>query len=133
MATVTVQGLCADLREPLLLEVLVELPEADIAVAAADVHRPGMALMGFTGDFLPQRVQVLGETEMAFLATLEPSEQCTAVERVLALDPPVIFIAADQTVPGPVLELLRSRECPAVRSALASGGGRRPLPRKRPL
>lgn len=120
MATVTVQGLCADLREPLLLEVLVELPDEDIVVHAADVHRPGMALMGYTGDFLPHRVQVLGETEMAFLATLDPAEQHTAVERVLALEPTMIFIAADQTVPGSVLELLRSRECPVVRSSLAS-------------
>ena len=117
---VTVQGLYADLREPLLLEVLVELPEAELVIGAMDVHRPGMALMGFTGDFLPQRVQVLGETEMAFLATLDAGAQRTAMERVLALKPPVIFIAADQTVPGTVLTLMRDRGCPLVRSALPS-------------
>ena len=118
MATVTVQKLCADLREPLLLEVLVDLPEEPIPVTAMDVHRPGMALMGFSGDFLSRRIQIFGESEMAYLGTLGDDEQVMAVQRVLALEPPVIFIAADQAVAGPVLELAR-RECvPLVRSAL---------------
>jgi HPr kinase/phosphorylase len=118
MSTVTVQRLCADLREPLLLEVLVDLPAAAVPVPAVDVHRPGMALMGFAGDFLPERIQVFGESEMAFLSTLGANEQVTAVRRVLALAPPVIFIAADQAVPGAVLEMAREAHFPLVRTAL---------------
>jgi HPr kinase/phosphorylase len=120
MAKVTVQELCADLRETLLLEVLVEPPAEPVTVDAMDVHRPGMALMGFTGDFLPRRVQVLGETEMAFLDTLDDAGRGTAMERVLSLEPPVIFIAADRAVPGRLLEMLRERRCTVVRSALPS-------------
>lgn len=120
MANVSVQDLFNNLREPLLLEVMVEPPEEPVLLDAMDVHRPGMALMGFTGDFLPRRVQVLGETEMAFLETLDSDAQCTALERVLELDPPVIFVAADQTVPGALLSMLRNRGCPVMRSALPS-------------
>ncbi|MBK7045799.1 MAG: hypothetical protein IPH48_04590 [bacterium] len=118
MSKVTVQGLYQELRETLLLEPLVALPERPVTVLAPDVHRPGMALMGFAENFLPSRIQVFGESETAYLATLDHAGQRVAVERVLSLDPPVIFIAMDQEVPAGVLSLAREREFPLLRSAL---------------
>ncbi len=118
MRTVTVQQVYRDLKESLLLELLVGLPTEDIVVDAADVHRPGMALMGYAENFLPRRIEVFGESEMAFLETLDAEAQRTAVCRVLDLDPPVIFIAMDQTVPEPVIKLARERRFPLIRSAL---------------
>jgi HPr kinase/phosphorylase len=114
----TVQKLYEQLRGTLLLEPMVEPTAGGRPVTAADVHRPGMALMGFAENFLPERVQVFGESEMAFLATLDGPGQRTAVERVLELRPPVIFIAMDLDVPGPVLQLMRERSVPLIRSAL---------------
>jgi len=118
MTKVTVQGLYQELRESLLLEPLVELPERPVPVLAPDVHRPGMALMGFAENFLPSRIQVFGEAETAYLATLSAAEQRVAVERVLSLDPPVIIIAMDQSVPEGVLALARERDFPLLRTAL---------------
>ncbi len=118
MSAVTVQGIYRDLKESLLLELLVGLPDEPITIAAADVHRPGMALMGYAENFLPDRVQVFGESEMAYLATLDSGAQCEAVERVLSLGPPVIFIAMDQAVPSPVMSLARQNKFPLIRSAL---------------
>lgn len=113
-----VTTLYEQLREPLLLEPLVEAVVGGRPVTAVDVHRPGMALMGFAENFLPRRVQVFGESEMAFLATLAGEDQRRAVERVLDLEPPVIFIAMDLEVPGPILQLMRERRVPLIRSAL---------------
>lgn len=118
MSKVTVQGLVQELRETLALEPLVELPERPAPVLAADVHRPGMALMGFAENFLPSRIQVFGESEMAYLATLEPDGQRLAVARVLELDPPVIFIAMSHDVPAGLLALARERGFPLVRTSL---------------
>jgi len=116
--TVTVQQLYERLRETLLLEPLVEFPDDGVPVSAVDVHRPGMALMGFAENFLPRRIQVFGESEMAFLATLDADAQRLAVARVLELEPPVIFIAMDLEVPHAIVSLMRQREVPLVRSAL---------------
>ncbi|MCP4571912.1 MAG: HPr(Ser) kinase/phosphatase [bacterium] len=116
--TVTIQRLCEDLREPLLCELLTDMPEEDLIVRAADIHRPGMALMGFAENFLHRRIQVFGESEMSYLATLDAGGQRTAVARVLELDPPVIFIAMDQAVPAPILEIMSERKLPLVRSSL---------------
>ncbi|MFO7610577.1 MAG: HPr(Ser) kinase/phosphatase [Candidatus Krumholzibacteriia bacterium] len=113
-----VTNLYEQLREPLLLEPLVEPAAGGRPVSAVDVHRPGMALMGFAENFLPRRVQVFGESEMAFLGTLDGEAQRQAVERVLDLEPPVIFIAMDLEVPGPILQLMRERRVPLIRSAL---------------
>lgn len=118
MSQVTVQGLVHDLREVLALEPLVDLPERPVPVLAPDAHRPGMALMGFAENFLPSRIQVFGESETAYLGTLDAEAQKVAVARVLALDPPVIFIAMTQDVPAGVLALARERGFPLVRTAL---------------
>ncbi len=120
MNRVTIQELYEKLKEPLLLDVLSELPAEPALVHAPDVHRPGMALMGFAENFLSHRIQVFGESETAYLSTLEAQEQRAAVERVLSLEPPVIFVAMDQAVPRPVLDLIRERKFPLIRSALTA-------------
>ena len=121
MNRVTVQELYEKIKEPLLLDVLSELPAEPILVHAPDVHRPGMALMGFAEKFLPRRIQVFGESETAYLSTLDAQEQRAAVERVLSLEPPVIFVAMDQAVPRPIMDLIRERKFPLIRSALKPG------------
>ena len=113
-----VQSIYEDLKVQLLLDLLTEMPAAPCEIHAPDVHRPGMALMGYAENFLPNRVRVFGESETTFLATLDGSEQRLAVERVLSLDPPVIFVAMDQVVPQPIMELLREHHFPLIRSAL---------------
>jgi len=118
MPDVHVQKLYEDLKEPLLLEALTALPSEPIIVPAGDLHRPGMALMGFTENFQEGRIQIFGESEMAFLSTLGADEQRLAVERVLVLGPPAIFVVLDQSVPGPVLDLVRERGVVMIRSAL---------------
>lgn len=118
MGRVTVQGLYEEYREQLLLELLTVLPDEQVLVEARDIHRPGMALMGFSENFQAQRIQVLGESEMAYLGQQDADGQRAALLRVLDLEPPVVFIAADQRVPAPLIELARERGFPLVRSAL---------------
>ncbi|MCY4351938.1 MAG: HPr kinase/phosphorylase, partial [Gemmatimonadetes bacterium] len=44
-------------------------------LSTSDVHRPGLALTGFLGLFTFDRVQVLGNTEMLYLESLD-SDVC---------------------------------------------------------
>ncbi len=118
MARVTVQNLYEEHREQLLLELLTTIPEEATQVEARDIHRPGMALMGFSRSSPTHRIQVFGEPEMAYLAELSADEQRSALQQVLDLSPPVVFIAMDQRVPAPLVELARERNFPLIRSAL---------------
>jgi HPr kinase/phosphorylase len=118
MGAVTVQKIYRELKESLLLELLVGLPAEPVPVHSSDVHRPGMALMGFTEKLLVGRVQVFGESEMTYLQSLSPADQPRAFERVLGLEPPVVFVVLDQAIPETVVAIARERRFPLIRSAL---------------
>jgi HPr kinase/phosphorylase len=118
MAMVSVQGLYEEFRKQLLLDLLTEMPAEPVMVQARDIHRPGMALMGFAENFQTRRIQVFGESEMSYLDGLDSGQQKAALQRVLDLDPPAIFIAMDQRVPAPLIELAREKSFPLIRSAL---------------
>ena len=57
------------------LEVIVEAPNARLPITVSDVNRPGLALAGFTENFLYERIQILGETETLYLDTLSAAER----------------------------------------------------------
>ncbi|MFH1373286.1 MAG: HPr(Ser) kinase/phosphatase [bacterium] len=58
-----------------------------------DLHRPGLALTGFFERFSHKRIQVLGETEMAYLSRLS-SERLTEISRQLfERDIPMVLIS----------------------------------------
>jgi len=120
MIKVTVESLYHELKKSLDLKFLVACPEEPSLVHARDVHRPGMALMGFAENFQADRIQVFGESENAFLSTLSEEDQCTAVGRVLDLNPPVVFVARGHTLPASVLALMSAREVPALQSPLTA-------------
>ncbi len=118
MNMVTVQKVYEGLKDSLKMTLLTELPDGDVKLAAPDVHRPGMAMMGFLENFLPHRVQVLGESEMAFLDTQDSTGQDTAVSTLAFLEAPVIFITRDLRVPDPVLSAARDNGIPVIRSTM---------------
>lgn len=120
MSKVTVQRLFADLRSALELTPLTPVPEADIVVPSRDVHRPGMALMGWAENFLPQRLQVMGESEMDYLNGLSEPEQAAAFTRVLDLQVPAVFVARNLPFPPGLLALAAARGVPVFHTSLAS-------------
>ncbi|MFH1842801.1 MAG: HPr(Ser) kinase/phosphatase [bacterium] len=118
MSTLTLAKVYEDLQIPLALELLDTDVDLNVQVTARDVHRPGMALMGFTANFLPGRLQVMGESEMAYLASLSPAEQATAFARVLELDAPACFISQSLDAPATILNFVNEHRVPLFRSSL---------------
>jgi HPr kinase/phosphorylase len=116
MPSPTVQQLFQELREALGLEALAPLPEDAVPIVAQDVHRPGMAVMGYTENFLAERIQIMGESEMSYLATLDDDEKVRAFGRVLDLAPPAIVVTRSLPVPGSVVQLAHERGVPLLRS-----------------
>ena len=75
------------------VETLVDPGDDSPEVFHADIHRPGMALMGYADGFHPERIQVVGETELGYLATLDTDGERAALARVFDLGLAGIFIA----------------------------------------
>src|SRR5262245_66566951 len=83
--SIGVARLFEDQREELQLELLSDSLASRADITVSDINRPGMALMGFVENFLPERIQILAQTELNYLATLSPKAVKEALERLFQL------------------------------------------------
>jgi len=80
--TLTVKELFEHARDLFSFELVNGIEEGPLDVTVTDIHRPGLALTGFMQNFLNERIQILGETEILFLNTRSEEEKRAAVERI---------------------------------------------------
>ena len=90
----------------------------DRAVPAAEVSNPGLVLAGYTARFTPDRLYVLGETEIAYLTALPPAERRQRLESLCAAGCPGLFVTKGLQVPDELVELGRAHGIAVIRSRL---------------
>src|SRR5690606_23005297 len=73
---------------------------------------------GYLGRFIPDRLHVLGETEISYLASLDLAARTRSLEGFFQHDLPVVFITKGLEPPEPLLDLARSRLIPVLRTQL---------------
>lgn len=61
-------------------------------ISTPDINRPGMALAGYTGVFLRERIQIVGSTELSYLENLSLEQYAQAVRTLLELKPVAVII-----------------------------------------
>ncbi|NOT32905.1 MAG: HPr kinase/phosphorylase [Candidatus Eisenbacteria bacterium] len=116
MDSVSAARLFEDQRQELQLEVLTESLASNAEITVSDIHRPGMALMGFVENFLPERIQILAQTEMTYLATLDPAGVRAAIDRLFHFDMPLIVVCKGLEVPPYLLQRANARQVPVYRT-----------------
>lgn len=104
--------------DALALELLTHENGLARVIGAPDISSPGLVLTGFTQRFPADRIQVLGETEVLFLQSLDDERRRSALELFLSFDIPVVFITKGQQPPEPLIELANERGIPVVRTLL---------------
>lgn len=112
---VTVSHLLEKLKTRLNIAVKPCLPESHWEVrkiSESELHRPGLALAGFTELFTHQRIQVLGNTECQYLEHLSKEKRQEAFHRLLQFDVPIIFLTDNNTLPDPLIEQAREAGTP---------------------
>jgi HPr kinase/phosphorylase len=90
-------------------------------ITSDEVTSPGLVLAGFTERFTHQRAQVLGETEITYLRSLDDGERVDALDRFLSYDIPVIFVTKGLSPPGGLLERADERGVPVVATEMKTG------------
>jgi HPr kinase/phosphorylase len=115
---VTVGKVIERLREILELEQLGQVAGVDRVVAAGEMSSPGLALAGFVGRFVADRLQVLGETEITYLRSLGEAERHANLQRFCAFGLPCVFITKGQDPVPPLLQLMDAAGIPVYRSPL---------------
>ena len=118
---VTVGRLIERLKGALQLEQLAGTYGHEREIAMADVASPGLALAGYVGRFPAQRVQVLGETEVTYLATLDPAERQRLLEQYFSFPIPCLLVTKGQDLPTSFLDLAMVAGVPVFRSPLKTG------------
>ena len=116
MQSVSLARLFEDQREELQLEQLTESLASRREITVSDVNRPGMALMGFLDNFLPERVQIIAQTELTYLATLPPAGVREAIDRLFLFDMPCVVVCKGLEVPPHLLARANERQVPVLRT-----------------
>ena len=114
---ITVADVVETKTDILQLEVLTPGVRLDREVDDPDISSPGLALAGFTARFPSGRMQVFGETEMTYLATLDAEVLRARLEELFGFDIPALFVTKGQDVPEVLLELAAASDVPVIRSA----------------
>jgi HPr kinase/phosphorylase len=113
-----VRDLLARRGEPLELEPLTGEEGLDREIPSAEASSPGLVLAGYTQRFVGDRLHILGETEMTYLASLAPDARRRTLEQFMAFDLPCIIITKSQEPPVELLDVARSRGIPVIRTRL---------------
>lgn len=87
------------------------LPDADLA-------SPGLVLAGYIGRFVPDRIHVLGETEITYLASLDTEARVRSLQTFFSYDLPLVIITKGQEPPEPLLALAQERAVAVFRTAI---------------
>jgi HPr kinase/phosphorylase len=118
MRPLTVDELLRTKRDSLALELLTDERGLTHVIPGPDISSPGLVLTGYSERFPADRMQVLGETEVAFLASLTLERRQQALQAFFAFDIPVVFITKAQEPPEPLIELAQERGIPVIRTQL---------------
>ena len=117
-ATLTVDELLRTKKDSLALELLTDGRGLVREIKNPDISSPGLVLTGYSERFPSERVQVLGETEVSFLESLDDDRRRSAIEAFLSFDIPVIFITKGQDPPEPLVEVANQVGTPVILSGL---------------
>ncbi|MBD3168633.1 MAG: HPr(Ser) kinase/phosphatase [candidate division Zixibacteria bacterium] len=86
------------------------------------VHRPGLALAGFTERFAHKRSQILGETELTYLLNLESKRRMEVLRLLFSLNVPVVFITKGNPPPEELLITAEESNTPVLGTRLSTPG-----------
>lgn len=118
--SLSVAELLAEKADRLRLELLT--PEADLTANITDpeISSPGLALAGFTERSSDGRPLVFGQTEIAYLDSLEDDAARDRLQALFSFDIPVAFVTKGQDVPAVFLEIAEANSVPVILSHVST-------------
>jgi HPr kinase/phosphorylase len=84
------------------------------------IQKPGLALAGYVKQVHPERVQILGSTEISYVQTLSEDEARRSVDSFMSLDPACIIVTKGLDVPQVLLDSAERRGVPLLRTPIVS-------------
>ncbi|MEP6904531.1 MAG: HPr(Ser) kinase/phosphatase [Gemmatimonadales bacterium] len=102
----------------LQLEDLGEGRGLDGVIPGAEISSPGLALAGYVDRFVAERLQVLGETEITYLASLAPADRNRILTSFFNFPMPAVIVTKGQELPDGLASAAAKTQVPLLRTRL---------------
>jgi HPr kinase/phosphorylase len=120
MPGVSVGRIIAEKRDFLELFPLLERVGYERLLFNDQLHRPGLALAGYTERFAYKRTQVFGQTEISYLFSLSDKKLDQCLSRLFEYEMPLIIITKGMMPPAKFLEYARKNNTAVLQSNLST-------------
>ncbi len=114
----TVAKLLDTMRDSLQLEELGDPVGHDREITSPEASSPGLALSGYLNRFPYQRIQVLGETEITYLQSLDDATRAANLTAFFDFPMPCAFVTKGLEPPTPLVEVADRAGVAVLRSQL---------------
>lgn len=108
------------LIEEFQLEVIYGWDQFERAVTVAELYRPGLELAGFFTYHPVERLQLLGKTELSFIAGLSRQKRTERLERLCHPEIPCFIVTRNIEVPLELINASKKNKVPILRTSLAT-------------
>ena len=116
MPGLSIQELLSEKEAGLDLELLAGEKGLNNLVTVPRIQKPGLALAGYITNLHPDRIQVLGSTELSYLAHLPPETAGSNLRQLIALDNSCFIITKGQDAPEMLIREVESQGTPLLRT-----------------
>jgi HPr kinase/phosphorylase len=117
MKSITIKDLYEEKKDDLALEIITGGEHLDKKkITTYDIFRPGLALAGYTGYFLSDRIMIIGKTETFYLKTLKRDIKNRRISAVMRLGTPCVIVTKKLALDKKFVEEANRRKIPILRT-----------------
>ena len=118
MSSLLVQDLEQDREYHLGLTLVAGRKGLKKRITHSQVQKMGLALTGFTQFIAPERLQIIGKTEMAYVRTLSPDLHVKVIHQICSLELSCLVVTRNLEIPELLLKEADEREIPLFLTSL---------------
>ncbi len=89
-------------------------------ITSCDIFRPGLALAGYIGYFLSERIMIIGKTETSYIKTLDKKTKAKRIATIMKLGTPCVIVTKKLKIDEKFIEEANKRKIPILRTPLST-------------
>jgi HPr kinase/phosphorylase len=112
----TVKEFFEDNKDELGLELLTSTIQGQLDITVCYIYRPAFVLTGFMENYLNKRIQIIGETEMLYISSLDKAQKREAFQRLFSKPLCCIIVSKGLDIPDGFIEKAEKFSVPVMRT-----------------